>query len=174
MKFISLIFVLLLFPLALIAQILPSEQLVLYKVWSSDSSALKNLGYGDYVFSQCDTVVLEGSDTDTLEFYLPDSRGYFIAWLIPDTANFRVGGISHNHLIGQTDSLTLSYRPKMRLNQTTANPAIQMDYLKNLDWEAEQAYYETFTPPLSQYLEFYLQHTGTGDTSAVILEIHWQ
>jgi hypothetical protein len=163
-------------PIILFAQSkgLPEERFVLWKVWSSDSSALKNLGYGDYVFSDQDTVVLQGSDTDTLTFNTAQARGYFNVWVIADTANFPVGGESHNHTLGATDSLTLAYRPKLEPNQRTGNPASSLNYLHNLDWNAEDAYYESITPPLAEYLEFYISHFGEGDTSAVIIQVIWQ
>jgi hypothetical protein len=161
-------------PGVMIAQKLPSEQFVLWKVWSSDSSALKNLGYGDFVFSDRDTVVLEGSDSDTVLFEISHARGYFNVWIIPDTANFPVQGTSHDHALGETDSLTLTYKPKLQSALATANPGIDLKYLNELDWNAEKVYYEAITPPLAKYLEFYISHTGSGDTSAVIIELQWQ
>lgn len=175
MKYLTPIMLLILLPAILAAQGMPSEQFILWKVWSSDSTALKNLGYGDCIFSARDTVVLKGSDTDTVLFDLSNSRGYFNVWVIPDTANFSVGGTDYNHqAIGATDSLTLSYRPGMKAGIVAANPAIELEYINNLDWEPENAYYETLTPPLTEHLEFYINHTGEADTSVVIIEIQWQ
>ena len=156
------------------AQSLPSEQFVLYKVWSSDSTALKNLGYGDYIFSARDTVVLEGSDTDTVRFSIPNSRGFFTIWISPDTANFPVESEEHQHQIGETDSLTVSCRPGNDSMGETGNPATALQFLLNLDWDAEKAYYESLAPPVSDYLDLYISHTGAGDTSAVIIEIKRQ
>lgn len=171
-KLIFLLFLIL--PAIAIGQAMPSEQFVLWKVWSSDSTALKQLGRGDYVFSDTDTIVLEGSDTDTVIFHMENPRGYFCMWVIPDTANFPVDEGQHSHTIGQTDSLSISYRPMMNQSVTAANSAENFSYINNLDWEAESAYYEIFEPPLCQYLKFYISHTGEADTSAVILQLHWQ
>jgi len=158
---------------ATLAQI-PSEQFVLWKVWSADSAALKNQGYGDFTFSSRDTVILEGSDCDTVLFPLGDAKGIFTLWVIPDTANFPTAEGGHNHILGESDSLSLSYRPCLDSTKPAANPVSELQYLKFLDWEAEKAYYETISPPLSEYLQFYLEHTGAGDTSAVIIELLWQ
>jgi len=161
-------------PAVIFAQGMPSEQFVLYKVWAADSSALKNLGYGEYVFSSRDTVVLEGSDMDTVVFQVSNPRGYFNVWVTPDTANFNVNGSAHNHSIGTTDSLSVGYKPKLSAGGDTKNVAVALNYLSNLDWGVEGNYYESITPPLAEYLEFYIQHTGTADTSAVIIELLWQ
>ena len=174
MKKAILMLIIIALPCWLFAQVPPSEQLVLWKVWSSDSTALKNLGYGDYVFTSRDTVVLFGSDTDTVLFNISHPRGYFNVWVIPDTANFTVSGVEHDHTMGASDSLTLTYKPKMSASQDTGNDATALSYLKNLDWSAEKAYYESITPSLTEYLEFYISHTGSTDTSAVIIEIQWQ
>lgn len=163
-----------LFPVLLLAQGMPSEQFVLYKVWASDSTALKNLGYGEYIFSSSDTVVLEGSDVDTVVFTIVNPRGFFNVWITPDTANFAVDGSSHDHAIGTTDSLSLSYRPKLTASGTTGNAAVSLDFVDYLDWNAEENYYESLEPPVCEYLEFYIEHTGVSDTSAVIIEIKWQ
>ncbi len=173
MKTLTLIILVLSIPILVSAQ-MPSQQYVLWKVWSDDSTSLKTLGTGNYVFSDRDTVVLEGSDTDTLSFDVPNCRGYFTLWFIPDTANFPVGGTSHDHLIGDTDSTSISYNIGLDSNIKAANPAIQLTYIKNFDWDAEGAYYESIEPPLSEYFEFYISHTGDADTSAVIIEIQWQ
>lgn len=169
-----LLIIMFIIPALIFAQGMPSEQFVLYKVWSSDSTALKNLGYGDYVFSSRDTVVLEGSDVDTVVFQVNHPRGYFNVWITPDTANFNVDGSAHAHAIGTTDSLSVAYKPKLSSAGETMNAAVTCSYLINLDWEAESNYYESVTPPLAEYLEFYIQHTGTADTSAVIIELLWQ
>lgn len=161
----------LLFPILCGGQGMPSEQFVLYKVWADDSTALKNLGCGDYIFSEKDTVILEGSDTDTVLFQISNPRGYFSLWVTGDTANFTIDGISHNHSLGASDSLSVSYRPKTGADTSVGNPATALNYIKNLDWDVEKTYYETITPPLAEYLEFYIAHTGTGDTSAVIIEL---
>ena len=156
------------------AQGMPSQQFVLYKVWTSDSAALKNLGYGDYVFSSRDTVVLEGSDTDTVVFAVTNPRGYFNIWITPDTANFSISGVEYDHAIGTSDSLSVGYRPKLSASGTTGNPVTDLTYFDELDWDAETDYYESVTPPIAEYLEFYISHTGTADTSAVIIKILWQ
>ena len=161
-------------PAVISAQGMPSEQFVLYKVWAADSSALKNLGYGEYVFSSRDTVMLEGSDTDTVVFAVPNPRGYFNVWITPDTANFNVDGYAHDHAIGTTDSLSIAYKPKLSSGGGTYNEAVALEYLNTLDWEPEGNYYESITPPLTEYLEFYIQHTGAADTSAVIIQLIWQ
>ena len=153
---------------------LPSEQLVLWKVWTADSAALMNQGYGDYVFSARDTVVLEGSDFDTVTFNIADARGYFTVWVIPDTANFPTAEGGHDHEIGETDSLSLSYTLGLNDSVTASNPVIELEYIKNLDWDAEGAYYESIVPPVSEYLQFYIEHSGETDTSAVIIELQWQ
>ena len=153
---------------------LPSQQYVMWKVWAADSSSLKVLEYGNTVFSDRDTVVLEGSDTDTLSFNIDNSRGFFTIWVIPDTANFPVGGASHDHTIGSLDSLSVTYNIGMAENTIAANSAKQLSYIKYLDWDSEKAYYETIEPPLAEYFEFYISHTGEADTSAVIIEIQWQ
>ncbi|MBC8204799.1 hypothetical protein ISS30_01720 [bacterium] len=169
-----LLIIMMMLPIIALGQGMPSEQFVLYKVWSSDSSALQQLGRGDYIFSDSDTVVLEGTDMDTIIFGIPNPKGYFCLWVIPDTANFTVDGQAHNHAIGQTDSLTVRYRPMMNSSVTAVNPLSYLSYIANLDWDAESAYYESITPPLCQYLKFYISHSGVSDTSAVILQLHWQ
>ncbi len=174
MRKLPILLIALILPGLLFAQTMPSEQFVLWKVWSSDSAALKNLGYGDNTFSLRDTVVLEGSDTDTVTIAVSDARGYFSVWLVPDTANFEVDGEQLNHQIGDSDSLSLSYRPKVALDYAVGNDSTQLDFLNQLDWEAEKAYYESFYPALSDSLVFYITHTGETDTSAVIIEIKWQ
>jgi len=168
------IIIMIVIPAVIFAQGMPSEQFVLYKVWAADSSALKNLGYGEYVFSSRDTVVLEGFDMDTVVFQVSNPRGYFNVWVTPDTANFNVNGSAHNHSIGTTDSLSIAYKPKLSSGSGTYNVAVALEYLKTLDWEPEGNYYESITPPLTEYLEFYIQHTGAADTSAVIIELIWQ
>ncbi|NQS97368.1 MAG: hypothetical protein HQ591_02840 [candidate division Zixibacteria bacterium] len=173
MKKLVLFLIAMTFPVMLFAQ-MPSEQYILWKVWADDSTALKNLGYGDYMFSDRDTVILMGSDTDTVLFNIAHPRGYFNVWIIADTANFKVGDTDYDHSIGETDSLTLTYRPKLRSDIDTGNSDTNLSTLNNLDWSAENGYYESITPPLAEYLEFYISHTGAGDTSAVIIEIQWQ
>ena len=165
---------LILCPIIANAQRMPSEQFVLYKVWSADSTSLKNLGWGDYVFSSADTVVLVGTEIDTVVFNIPHPRGFFTVWITADTANFPVGSENYDYLIGETDSLTVSFNPKLTASSDTKNPASALNYLRNLDWDAEANYYETIEPPLAEYLEFYLQHTGDSDTSAVIIKLLWQ
>jgi|GEM_PF-2540123 len=169
-----LILLLLTIPFLAFPQRMPSEQFVLYKVWSSDSTALKNLGWGDHIFSDADTVILQGSDTDTVVFRTVNPRGFFTVWITADTANFTIDGEEHNHSVGDSDSLSLSYKPKLSSVSTTGNPAVSLEYLQNLDWTAERDYYESIAPPLGEYLEFYLQHTGESDTSAVIIKLLWQ
>ncbi len=168
------IFILIILPIAVFAQGMPSQQFILYTVWSPDSTALMQIGRGDYVYCYIDTVVLQGTDTDTVLVYLPNPRGYFNLWIIPDTANFCIGGVEHNHILGETDSLSISYKPKFDSTAVTGNPPTCLQFLKDREWIAENAYYETFEPPLCQYLEFYLTHNGITDTSAVILKLLWQ
>ena len=173
MKILQFLLISLLLPLTASAQ-LPTQQFVLWKVWADDSTSLKVLEYGNTVFSDRDTVVLEGSDTDTVTFNTPNPRGFFTIWIKADTANFAVGGVSFDHEIGQTDSLSVLYNIGMRENNIAANPVMELSYIKNLNWDVEQAYYESIEPALSEYLEFYISHTGESDTSAVIIEIQWQ
>jgi len=156
------------------AQYMPSEQYVLYMVWADDSTALMQRGWGDYVNSDADTVVLAGTDIDTVIFAVPNPRGYFNIWITPDTANFTIAGVEYDHAIGTSDSLTIGYRPKLSSTGTTGNAVTELTFLDELDWTAEVDYYESVMPAMAEYLEFYIGHTGTADTSAVIIQILWQ
>lgn len=173
-----LITVILLAALAVISPVngqhMPSEQYVLWSVWAADSSALMVMGWGDYVNSDADTVILEGSDIDTVIFAIPNARGYFNVWVTPDTANFTISGVEYDHEIGTSDSLNVSYRPKLSSTGTTGNDATELTFFDELDWASETDYYESVCPPCCEYLEFYIEHTGTADTSAVIIQLYWQ
>jgi len=154
-------------------------------VWDPDSGAvflargylgrgLATIGRGVYISTERDTIILEGSDTDTVRFNIPHACGFFTLWIMSDTANFAIKGVTHNHQLGASDSLTVRYQPGNSALGWTGNSPSVLSFIKELDWEAEKAYYESLAPPVASYLDFYITHTGEGDTSAVIIELKWQ